>query len=235
MAVAWIVWRTPESVRENWDAYCRECWDWIPHHNRVPVDGGRDWVEIAGWSLCSRNPKSLTLLGLVEALGDDDERKLVSVKTARCELWNRLSADNLTAAAISEASVEPVQIAAHEWTYLTYQADRALSDRLAYEHQPLDVVYRNVTFRRADVCRLWPPMVLVAPTVAGESACQHWLECEMRQSPDIRPMSKDDYKAEVAKRFRVSARGFDRAWSAAIVVTQALAWSRAGAPKKSPH
>src|SRR6187200_2838150 len=28
MVVAWIVWRTPHGVRENWDAYRQECLDW---------------------------------------------------------------------------------------------------------------------------------------------------------------------------------------------------------------
>jgi hypothetical protein len=31
MAVAWIAWRSPDWVREVWDAYRRECWGWQPH------------------------------------------------------------------------------------------------------------------------------------------------------------------------------------------------------------
>jgi hypothetical protein len=28
MIAAWIIWRTPESVRDHWDAYLFECTEW---------------------------------------------------------------------------------------------------------------------------------------------------------------------------------------------------------------
>ena len=76
-AVAWIVWRTAEKVRENWNA-------------------------------------SLVKLSTYEAFADQEEEteQLVSVKTAREELWARLAEGALTASAIKEGTGRPEQIPA---------------------------------------------------------------------------------------------------------------------------
>ena len=55
MAVAWIIWRTPEAVREHWDKYRRECTVWVSHSWPVCV-GGRNEI---GWHTEKRSPVSV--------------------------------------------------------------------------------------------------------------------------------------------------------------------------------
>jgi hypothetical protein len=68
-------------------------------------------------------------------------------------------------------------------------------------------------------------------TVAAEKRCQAWLVSLM--AGGTRPESpKNSYRREALERFGVSARGFARAWAAAIAETQNTNWRRTG-PRSS--
>ena len=70
-------------------------------------------------------------------------------------------------------------------------------------------------------------------------SCREWLELEMIASRDVRPHPKHFYKDLALKKFALlSKRQFFQAWNAAIVLTGASTWSKAGRPKakiKSAH
>lgn len=159
MTVAWICWRTPDKVRNSWEEYCQECWDWQPHHSRLPVNGGKEWNEVIGWELKQRLPGSLSQLGLLEAFNsvlNDEPVPLVTVKSATEQLWRRLTNGELYATALKASSGNiPAQIPAHEWPYLREVAARDLSDELRYENKPLHIEYRSITLRRVDICQIW--------------------------------------------------------------------------------
>jgi hypothetical protein len=176
MAVAWIVWRTPETVRENWDDYRLECWDWHWHRRRLAINGGMEWEDSEGWELRQRGNATLSRLSLYEAYSDTleaESRKLVSVKSAREALWRRLAEGALAATAIAVSSQKPVQVPAHEWSYLTATADKNLADELRYAQTLMTVEYREVKFRREDIFRLWPPI-----TRSNEPSAVSWIEFE---------------------------------------------------------
>ncbi|MCO6409052.1 hypothetical protein [Hoeflea alexandrii] len=161
MAVGWIVWRTPEAVRDNWDDYRLECWDWITLTRRLPVNDGKGFQETTVAELQQLSHATLMGLMAVEAFDHASEaevRKLVSVKTAKEDLWRRLAEGALIATAVAEVSGKPVQVPAHEWSYLTALADKDLADELRYSQTAQTVEYREVTFRREDIIRLWPPI-----------------------------------------------------------------------------
>lgn len=234
MAVAWIVWRTPEEVRQNWDDYLRECCHWVWAIRRLPMDGGREWEIAEGWELQHSQPATLDRLSFEEIYHDvlgAEGRKLVSVKTAREDLWGRLAEGTLVATAVQAGTECPVQIPAHEWPYLTATINNS-ADELRYK-RARSGRYRDVTFLQANVCAIWKPETAKKQTIAGERGCQQWLESEMRQSPNLRPKVKRAYMDDAIMRFGVSENGFRRAWSNAVTTTGATAWSRAGAPKKS--
>jgi hypothetical protein len=67
MAAAWFIWRTPEKVREHWDAYLLECRVWKPLEATYP-DGRSE----RGWDLCKRKPVSLHDVMFKAARADPD-------------------------------------------------------------------------------------------------------------------------------------------------------------------
>jgi hypothetical protein len=66
-----------------------------------------------------------------------------------------------------------------------------------------------------------------------EHACRKWLELQMRASPGIKLLTRKAAKESWKTQGKISARAFNRAWDAAILSSGAIAWSKAGAPKKS--
>jgi hypothetical protein len=240
MVIAWIVWRTPDDVRENWDAYRRECVEWRWNLRLVSHDGGREWEAAGGWwELKTRDPATVNRLRLDEAVSDctgkDEVRKLVTVHDAWEELRNRAAAGELTVAAIRNGDGRPVQIPAHEWAYLEHTGNHVLRDELRFD-MTSEPQYRDMRLNRDDVYRLWSPATVSKRTSAGQSQCQRWLEAEMRLSPNRRPKPKGEYQIECMSLFSVGARSFERAWGNAIAAMDATAWRKAGRPlKKSPH
>ena len=87
---------------------------------------------------------------------DEETEQVVSVKTAREELWARLAEGALTASAIKEETGRPEQIPAHEWAYLDLTGDSNLADRLWFKTRFHEGRISDVTLRRDDICRLWP-------------------------------------------------------------------------------
>jgi len=65
-------------------------------------------------------------------------------------------------------------------------------------------------------------------TVAGERNCKEWLENLMRSGPPRK--IKSEYQQEATRKFKVSIRGFARAWAMAITQTGAVGWSKPGRP-----
>ena len=82
MAVAWIVWRSPDGVREHWDAYRQECLDWQGGEWREGFDG----PVHKGYFLEQRRPATLVRLYLSESFRAEDEsapKPMMSVEDAQ--------------------------------------------------------------------------------------------------------------------------------------------------------
>jgi hypothetical protein len=45
MALAWIMWRTPDAVRNHWDAYRVECEDWVSLKRKEPQFVNSSYLE----------------------------------------------------------------------------------------------------------------------------------------------------------------------------------------------
>lgn len=165
MAIAWLAWRTPEKVREEWDSYRQECWRWQPFHRRLPVDGGKSWREVQGFELVQRSNATVRELGLAEAVDfvSDDVTIHMSIKSARAALWNTLSAGALIGTASDDiGNIVPIQ--PREWPYLELAYSLDAPDYLIRRTQSLQPVYRNLTFASKDVVRLWKPKHNATPT-----------------------------------------------------------------------
>jgi hypothetical protein len=171
MVIAWIVWRTPDDVRENWDAYRFECWGWQHRPHLIPPPLGSEeyqrdeWRQTgeSSWGFVTLGPASFADLRMDEALSEctdkEEARKLMTVRHAWGELRRRAVAGEFTVTAIQRGDSRPVQIPAHDWAYLEHISSWPLgNDGLDFDSSPdsHNPQYRDMTFRRDDVCRLWP-------------------------------------------------------------------------------
>lgn len=163
MALAWLAWRTPEAVRNEWDDYRRECWRWRGFHRRLPIDGGKSWREVHGFELVQLGDPTARELSLTEALdiGWDNAILHMSVKAAREALWNALANGILVGTAADETG-NVVSIPPREWAYLELAYSLDSPDYLR-RPQSLQPVYRNLIFSSKDVMRLWKPMRMATP------------------------------------------------------------------------
>ena len=107
MALAWIIWRSPEMVRESWDDYLQEC---------------RQWIFISGrYRLQPRNKASIAALGYDEdiegAIKDNagSARRLKTVKEAKAELWRMLELGAVGATAVDIVTGNRIDISAAAW------------------------------------------------------------------------------------------------------------------------
>lgn len=115
------------------------------------------------------------------------------------------------------------RVPAEAWTHVRF----ASGDVIKLPGVPQWVTLYSVVVEQPESV---PPAL--ESTVAAEKRCQAWLVSLMAggtcpESP------KDSYRREAQERFGVSARGFARAWAAAIAETQNTNWRRTG-PRSSP-
>ena len=179
MTVAWIAWRNLDHVRLSWPEYCKECWEWRWHHSRVPVPAENSWKEVEGWELKQRQPHSLHFQGLMEAVDDlwpDDDLKVLSVKSAREQLWKSLINEDIKAIAVNHLSGSaPLVIPFHEFDKLEPISDRNGNDELRFSTDVLQRGYFSVSFRLTDILRIWPSLDQVSTSRIGAPYRYDWL------------------------------------------------------------
>ena len=206
MTVAWISMRTVDAVRDSWTAYRTECWEWFPTNCRVPLDGGADWWFAEGAELRSLDASSLSELGMLEALDADKETKVLSVKSAREDLWRYLAEGSISATGL-DAAGEAVQIPAHKWPYLELAGNLKGADYVIQRSVSLKAAYTELTFLRSAVIGLWPPVSDETITPAFDLANPDWTLWEAAQwvgckgqvlsSAEIAGADLDDRGAEI--------------------------------------
>ncbi len=135
MTLAWIVWRQLMEVRDAWDEYRHECWEWRGVNRRLPIDGGKDWYEVHGEELQPLSPMTIGTLGLLEALDEDDREpaKLISVKSAREDLWQKLGDGDLIATGL-DSTENVTSIPSNEWGYLEPAARLDGPEYIVFSH-----------------------------------------------------------------------------------------------------
>lgn len=155
MSLAWIIWREPRKVRENWGRYAQQCYDWHTERRRMPVEGGKSWYEADSSEIRQRLTPSVALLGIATLIEQDAKSSdRPSVSAARDELWRRLGEGDLAMTAIDRAD-NVVQIPKTAWSYLKLAQGHDDQDYLRMDSpQPQ---YRGLKLQRSDLLRLWPP------------------------------------------------------------------------------
>jgi hypothetical protein len=161
MAVAWIAYRKIKMVREWWDKYRRECWDWHWRKWRVGPDG--DIHE--GWFLEQRHHPTLALMGIASALYDRcdrDPKYSMTVAEAKTALWTALQTDCFTASGVEQSCGRRVPIPALSWYQLRYveqnDRDEVRPDTLFVREEDR---YRDVLVPSANIRTIWPSRPIV--------------------------------------------------------------------------
>jgi hypothetical protein len=158
MTVVWIAWRRLDQVRQTDDAYRAECRKWFSIKWTIPADQGYGGHEVSGSQLRTLGPRSFFELGVLEAITpveEEDPPKIVSVKTARQEIWRQLGEGDLVASAIDQAG-HVAEVPSGQWPYLELAFEMEGSDYLVWTHDKMHSVYSRVTFPRKRVLELWP-------------------------------------------------------------------------------
>ena len=158
MAIAWIAWRSPDRVREFWDPYRSECWDW----NFRECRDGPDGAVYAGHFLEQRRPATLSSLLFAEQ--HDSAQGLVphgtiSISDAKAKLWEALGENSFQATGVSTETVERTAIPDYIWRDL-YDIEERGRDVLrvreaggVWTHRG----YNDVALRRQNIMAIWQP------------------------------------------------------------------------------
>jgi hypothetical protein len=103
MTIAWILWRSKDQVREHWDKYRLECWDW--HFGRWQVGVHGNVQE--GWFLKQRPPASMEQMMIAEtyeAICGGPPRLARSAGQAKESLWRALAQGVISASGVDTQS-----------------------------------------------------------------------------------------------------------------------------------
>lgn len=177
MSVAWISMRTANSVRDSWEPYRSECWEWFGRKSLLTTVTDPEaptikklttGIEVDGVELRALRAMSVLDLGMMEALHDvDTPPKVVSIKAARKDLWAELTEGRLAATGLDPGG-NVVRIPAHEWSYLELAGDPDGTDYVIQRSSSLNAAYTELRFLRSDIVALWPPVQ--QPTAAPDEA-----------------------------------------------------------------
>lgn len=164
MTVAWISMRSADAVRDSWAAYRSECWGWFSCKRLLPTAEVSEptivrlmtGVTVHGSALRALGPVSLWQLRVLEALDADTEQKVVSVRTAREDLWRHLMEGSLAASGLNPGG-DVVQVPPHEWQYLELAGDLKGTDYVIQRAASLEAAYTDLKFLRKAVTAIWRP------------------------------------------------------------------------------
>jgi hypothetical protein len=158
MAIAWIAWRSPDKVREFWDAYRSECWDW----NFQEWRDGPDGPVYAAHFLEQRRPA--TLSSVLFAEHHDSAQGLlphgtISINDAKAKLWGALGENSFQATGVSTETGERAVIPDYAWRDLHDIEERGRDVLRLREASGVwtDRGYNDVALRQQNIMAIWQP------------------------------------------------------------------------------
>lgn len=237
MVIAWIVWRTMDRVREQWDDYRKAAPFWSGRSDFRIDDATGEKTTYTSYHLDTSDKATAFDLMLVEAFSDATEEgeksKLLTVKMARLDLWRKLASDVIQASAIPCGEQHPRLIQSHEWRYLEIIEIRG-EDVLRYEHEPLSQVYKHVSFDPIQVVKTWPaPKMTALQKRDAKRRCLAWFEDEIRRNFSRPSMTKPEFLRRAKADFGIGKPAGEGIWDDALTRLNAAAWRAAGRRRKN--
>jgi hypothetical protein len=152
MCVAWIAYRSTDAVRDMWDAYREQCWDWHFRRSRLGPDG-----PIAErYLLEARERATMLTLFLSEAYDHMFEERpgaLISVTESESSLIIALKTDCFRAIGIEASNGERREILPVEWIDLRPFRD---TRKDYYAAIGGSLRFDDIQIRSGSVVTLWP-------------------------------------------------------------------------------
>jgi hypothetical protein len=152
MAAAWIAHRSPDAVREAWDAYRVKCRDWHFREWRVGPDG----PVFAGHFLEQRKPATLSWLRMTEVFnacqGEQNELSM-PVDTAIGALLCAIRTACFDATGIDVSTGQRMQISDDNWCDLTLSEEANHAVAKAGQAEPR---FTDLRVPAAAIRGLWP-------------------------------------------------------------------------------
>lgn len=238
MTIAWIAWRTPDAVRDNWEQYTlsRLRWVQVPHNalmRRQPEPVGYELQEC-------RLPSAFNLMALeaFDGLGDaDTDAMSKTIRESREDLFREAGGGNVMAVGLlAGAHIWPQalkSIEAQEWPYLELCCDDE-RDVLRLRQDLLQLAYSRVLFSKATVVKQWPKR---AARGAAKKFNQRRLEQFFRDivaaSPAKPTMKKAEYLKVAREQYGVSKAPAESIWKQVIEREAARPWSDGGRRRKN--
>lgn len=155
MAVAWIAYRSLDNVRNSWNAYREQCWDWFHRKWRLGPDG-----EIfEGWVLEQRRPETMARLLIGDEFQRDvgrDPKSSMTAREAKDALWIALKTDCFRATGVDQETGQRVQIVPFSWYELEVFEERGRDEvRLNALGVTGPNRYRDVLVSSSTIRGLW--------------------------------------------------------------------------------
>lgn len=156
MTIAWIVWRSPDQVREQWNAYRERCTDWHSRRWRAGPDG----EVLEGSFLEQRRNTTLSLLAIADrydAVCEGPPRYARDTMDAKDSLWKALAHGIVACNAVSSVSDKRADLSREQWTDLEAYEERGKDIvRARAESAAGGVTYSDLAFARTAVVSHWP-------------------------------------------------------------------------------
>jgi len=183
MTIAWIVWRTPQAVREQWDAYRLDCSWWVA----TDWTRGPDSPVFEGFTVQPMPTACWPLLALREDYPRDRTLSAPyrprSPREAKDELWDVLGDGAIEAEAVDLTTRERLTIPTRAWKDLEIYTELWL-DQLRWDLRSRKG-FEDVQIRSSSVMDVWPARMspeefppLVEPGGSGFmplSAAAQWI------------------------------------------------------------
>lgn len=234
MAIAWIVWRTLDRVRQQYDPYRSASPFWFYRTYDSMGAQIRSEEPQGGYFLTEQSKASAMDLSLQEAFGLITEREnylaLTTVRLAREDVWRKAGLGRTVAYAVRSSDGEVVPIPDYEWSYLVLQQHGG-RDELCFEHNQTPR-FHSIRFRQSEIKKCWSNSGASSRAKSdARKRCKEWFEGLVQTSPELPSMTKTKVEAYAKRTYGVPRDDFRSIRASVIEKYGAVAWSKGGRPR----
>ena len=180
MTAAWIIWRTPEAVRQAWSNFRREVRQWVgPQELIVASEGQQEFgyrisEKVVGFTLEPWRELDLfaVLLRSTLEVSGFSEIAIVVGEAARLDLWRKLESGELVAEAVRHGGIDRKPIRDADWIDLDHYRQLGWPVDSVGKQNEKEPRFLAVRVRRLRVVELWPAQAPEAEKTVPRSSAR---------------------------------------------------------------